>query len=261
MAIGGPCCAIFTAPAATPGHSIDKTMKSTVEEIRERFDNDVERFSNIQSGQSATIDAPLVLDLIAETAALHNPQARDLLDVGCGAGNYALKLLAAVPDMDVTLIDLSLPMLQRAAQRVGNAGTGRVNTMQADIREAQLGEGAFDIITAAAVLHHLRSDDEYHAAFSKLFNALRPGGALYIADLVVHDNPAIQAVMWRRYGEYLSELKDEAYRDHVFAYIEREDTPRSLMFQLNALRAAGFSEVDVLHKNSCFAAFAAFKAV
>ena len=33
--------------------------KSTVDEIRERFDNDVERFSNLATGQSATIDAPL----------------------------------------------------------------------------------------------------------------------------------------------------------------------------------------------------------
>jgi len=42
--------------------------KSTVEQIRQRFDNDVERFSNLETGQSATIDAPLVLDLIAKAA-------------------------------------------------------------------------------------------------------------------------------------------------------------------------------------------------
>ena len=65
--------------------------------------------------------------------------------------------------------------------------------------------------------------------------------------------------MWSRYGEYLKEFKDEAYRDHVFAYIEREDTPRSLMFQLELLRRVGFHQVDVLHKNSCFAAFGAVK--
>ena len=63
--------------------------------------------------------------------------------------------------------------------------------------------------------------------------------------------------MRHRYGKYLAQLKDEAYRDQVFAYIEREDTPRSLMFQLELLRAVGFSKVEVLHKNSCFAAFGA----
>ena len=66
--------------------------------------------------------------------------------------------------------------------------------------------------------------------------------------------------MRRRYGEYLTQLKDEAYRDQVFAYVEKEDTPRSLMFQLDLLREVGFSQVDVLHKNACFAAFGAVKA-
>ena len=65
--------------------------------------------------------------------------------------------------------------------------------------------------------------------------------------------------MRRRYGEYLTQLKDEAYRDQVFAYVEKEDTPRSLMFQLDLLREVGFSQVEVLHKNACFAAFGAVK--
>jgi len=35
--------------------------KSTVEEIQKRFDGEVERFSCLETGQSATIDAPLSL--------------------------------------------------------------------------------------------------------------------------------------------------------------------------------------------------------
>ncbi|MBV9123420.1 MAG: class I SAM-dependent methyltransferase, partial [Planctomycetes bacterium] len=56
-----------------------------------------------------------------------------------------------------------------------------------------------------------------------------------------------------------TQLKGEAYRDQVFAYIAREDTPRSLLFQVDVLRAVGFRQVEVLHQNSCFAAFGAFK--
>ena len=43
-------------------------MKSTVEQIQQRFDKDVERFSNLETGQSVTIDALLVLELIARVA-------------------------------------------------------------------------------------------------------------------------------------------------------------------------------------------------
>jgi tRNA (cmo5U34)-methyltransferase len=41
--------------------------------------------------------------------------------------------------------------------------------------------------------------------------------------------------------------------------VEREDTPRPLVFQLDLLRRVGFTDVDVLHKNGCFAAFGAVK--
>ena len=89
---------------------------------------------------------------------------------------------------------------------------------------------------------------------------LRPGGSIWISDLVTHSIGAVQELMWRRYGDYLAGLKDEPYRDAVFAYVEREDTPRPLTWQLELLRRVGFSRVEVLHKNSCFAAYGAARA-
>jgi tRNA (cmo5U34)-methyltransferase len=234
-------------------------MKSTVDEIRQRFDNDVERFSSLQTGQSATMDAPLVLELISSIAAKVSPHARRLLDIGCGAGNYSLKMLEKIPGLDVTLLDLSRPMLDRAQQRVSAATKGKVRTVQEDIRDIELGAGSFDIILASAVLHHLRTDDEWKKVFSKLHRALSPGGSVWIADMTEHTTPAVQAEMVRRYGEYLAGLKDEKYRDMVFAYIEKEDTPRPLMFQIDLLRQVGFGQVEILHKNSVFAAFGAVK--
>ncbi len=82
--------------------------KSTPDEIRERFDNDVERFSNLETGQKATIDASLQMDLIASSAPYVNQDARKILDIGCGAGNYTIKVLQKISDLDCTLIDLSL---------------------------------------------------------------------------------------------------------------------------------------------------------
>ena len=233
--------------------------KSTVEEIRQRFDGDVERFSNLETGQSATVDAPLALSLVTEAAAATTPHAQDLLDVGCGAGNYTLKLLELLSNLNVTLIDLSQPMLDRAVQRIQPRTTGIVKAIQSDIRQLDLGQNRCDIILAAAVLHHLRTDDEWRAVFQKFYDALRPGGSVWVFDLVESSLPEIQSLMWRRYGEYLAALKDETYRDAVFAYIAKEDTPRSVVFQLDLLRTVSFNEVEILHKNSCFAAFGAVK--
>ena len=235
-------------------------MKSTVDEIRQRFDADVERFSNLETGQSATVDAPLAMSLVAEAAAATTPHARHVLDVGCGAGNYSLKLLEQLPNLDVTLIDLSQPMLERAKERVKRATAGSITSIQGDIREIKLPDLGFDIVLAAAVLHHLRTDSEWRNVFAAFHRALRPGGSVWVFDLVESTIPAVQQLMRQQYGEYLTRLKDEAYRDHVFAYVEKEDTPRPLLFQLDLLRQVGFSQVEVLHKNICFAAFGAVKA-
>ena len=234
-------------------------MKSTVQQIRERFDRDVERFSKLETGQAATIDAPLVLDLITKVAAAVTPQARDVLDVGCGAGNYTLKLLERLPNLNAMLIDLSQPMLDRARERVGRQGVGSIRIAQADVRTIDLGEGQFDIILAAAVLHHLRDEAEWVSVFSKLHRCLRPGGSIWISDLVEHSLARVQTLMRERYGEYLTALKGEAYREQVFQYVEQEDTPRPLIFQLELLKKVGFSQVELLHKNSIFAAFGAVK--
>jgi tRNA (cmo5U34)-methyltransferase len=234
-------------------------MKSTVDEIRQRFDADVERFSNLDTGQSATVDATLAMALVAEAAAATTTHARHVLDVGCGAGNYTLKLLERLPNLDATLIDLSQPMLDRARERVSRATTGRITTIQGDLRDVELPEGKFDIVLAAAVLHHLRTDQEWQAVFTAFHRALRPGGSVWVFDLVESSIPAVGELLRQRYGEYLTGLKNEAYRDHVFAYVEKEDTPRPLLFQLDLLRQVGFAQVEVLHKNVCFAAFGAVK--
>ena len=234
--------------------------KSTVEEIRRRFDNDVERFSNLETGQAAAMDSRLMMDLTAETASALHPGARRALDIGCGAGNYTLALMQAIPSIEeVTLIDLSRPMLDCAERRIQAMRSIQIDSRQDDIREAKLPDGAYDIAVAAAVFHHLRTDTEWRDTFAAVARALAPGGSLWIADMVEHTHAGIQSTQWKRYGDYLASLRDEAYRDHVFAYIEKEDTPRPLVWQLDLLRECGFSTVDVLHKRGPFALYGGVK--
>lgn len=229
--------------------------KSSVEQIRERFDQDVERFSNLDSGQVSTVDAALSLELITGAAVRLVPSAADLLDVGCGAGNYTLKMLSKRPGLNCTLLDLSRPMLDRAVARVSACTAGRITDVQQDIRQATLGDGTFDVVLSGAALHHLRDDDEWFAVFSKLFRCLRPGGCLMISDLVTQQTGVLTGYFQERYGEYLAGLGGAEYRDRVLAYVEREDSPRSLNYQLELMRRVGFREVEILHKNECFAAY------
>lgn len=234
--------------------------KSSPNDIQKRFDGDVERFSNLETGQSATIDAPLAMDLITSAAFQSSSAIRRVLDIGCGAGNNTLKLAQCVATFDSDLVDLSLPMLTRARERIVDATTGKVKIFHGDFREIALAPESYDVILAAAVLHHLRDDQDWASAFRKLFELTAPGGSVWITDLVSHESEATQDLMWQRYGDYLCALGGTEYRDKVFDYIDVEDSPRPVTYQLELLRKVGFEHVELLHKNSCFAAFGGIKA-
>ncbi|MBO9618121.1 MAG: class I SAM-dependent methyltransferase [Niabella sp.] len=235
--------------------------KSTIAEIEARFDKDVARFSNLETGQQTTLDASFTMELITDGIAAIDPQPKNILDIGCGAGNYPVKLLSKMTNNpDVTLADLSQPMLTRALERVQPLTTGRVTTVKGDFRTIPLEENSFDVVIATAVLHHLRDDADWETAFARLYRLLRPGGSLWVFDLVAQEHFPVQELLFKqRYGDYLTSLKDTTYRDQVFAYIEKEDSPRSVLYQTRLLQQAGFRAVDLLHKNLCFASFAAFK--
>ncbi len=237
----------------------DYSQLATNDEIRTRFDNDVERFSNLDTGQATTIDAPLTMELCTEAAKYVNPNATELLDIGCGAGNYTLKMLSKINNLNCTLNDLSLPMLQRAEGRVAAKTTGTVTLIQDDMRNLNLPDNKFDIILAAATLHHLRGDDDWKHVFTKFYNALKPGGSIWISDLIAHDSGPLNQLFYQKYSDYLDTLGGPEYREKVLAYVAHEDTPRSVNYQLALLTKVGFKQVEILHKNSYFAAFGSIK--
>ena len=194
------------------------SKKSSINEIKARFDADVERFSNLETGQTATIDAPLAMELITEAAIAATPEINRVLDIGCGAGNNTLRLAKSYgKSFACDLCDFSRPMLERARQRVLEATSGEVRLLEGDFR------------------------------------------SLPLEDLVTQESPEILAMMWKRYGAYLEFLGGIDYQQRVFDYIDKEDSPRPLTFQLDLLRRVGFTSVEVLHKNSCFAAFGGIK--
>jgi tRNA (cmo5U34)-methyltransferase len=218
--------------------------KSTIAQIRERFDKDVERFSKLETGQQATIDAPLVLEIVSHAAASHILPNGRLLDIGCGAGNFTLSVLHRVTPLDCTLVDLSSPMLERACLRVREATSGLIESVQSDMRDLEFEDETFDVILAGAVLHHLRDDSDWQTMFQRLYRWLRPNGLLFIADLVVFDDPDIHSLMWQRYGRLpriawrsrLSEKGPRLYRRGRFSALTAISIRLSSLIRIPKLR-------------------------
>ncbi|MDR0747277.1 MAG: class I SAM-dependent methyltransferase, partial [Helicobacteraceae bacterium] len=219
----------------------------------------VERFSNLETGQISTIDAQISLEIITEAAKRIRPHAKTLLDIGCGAGNYTIKMLSKIPNLECSLLDLSSPMLNKAHERVSVHTTNNVRTIQSDIRTALLKEEYFDIILAGALFHHLRNDDDWEQVFKKIYNLLKPNGCLMISDLVIQDSDVLTKYSWECYEKYLKKIGGNEYSQKVLDYIEKEDSPRSINYQIELMKRIGFRSTEILHKNICFAAFGGIK--
>lgn len=237
----------------------NNNMKSTVEDIRNKFDKLAENYSNIEQGQSTALDSPLCLELIAKAASTYNPDASKIADIGCGGGNYMVKLTSLLPNVDVTLVDLSANMLATAARRVNYNISGNVTTIQSDFREMKLEKNAYDVIVAATSLHHLRTEAEWEQVFAIIYNALKPGGSFWINDVIIEENQVLDQYMYQNWLRIITDNLGKETADYIAEQFAIEDTPQTLNFQLDLMKKLGFRETHILHKHFCFAAFGAIK--
>ncbi len=233
--------------------------KWSTERIRQRYDADADLFFKLADGQKEVIDVQLMRNLLMEAASRCTPQASSLLDLGCGGGFYTEGLISTFPEAKLCIADLSREMLDNTAKKIAPLCKHEIQGIHGDMRSIELESESFDVITAAAVLHHLREEQEWHKVFSNLYKALKPQGSLWIADLVSFQTKTIKDLMDKRYSKYLSEVFNPRRAKKMMHYIELEDSPRSLVFQIELLKKVGFSTVEVLHANTNFAAFGAIK--
>ncbi len=82
-------------------------------------------------------------------------------------------------------------MLERARESVSAVNKGVIRTVQGDFRSINLPHQSYDVIIAAAVLHHLRNDNDWESAFEKIYSCTAHGGSFWITDLVSHEKDQV----------------------------------------------------------------------
>lgn len=99
-----------------------------------------------------------------------------VLDVGCGLGMQVLEL-ASRGYLGVGL-DLSLPMLSRAAEEAQSRGL-KINFLHADMREMNF-DGSFDAVVCLGTTLGYFDDETNRKIAERLCRALKPGGVLLL---------------------------------------------------------------------------------
>ena len=180
--------------------------------------------------------------------------AKRLLDVGCGTG-LILDLAHDLFD-ELDGIDITPEMLEKVTPRPN------VKTQLASAQALPFPDGAFDMVTAYGVLHHI---EELSRVFREVRRTLRPGGIFYAdespsqhyTDTIMALNPKSQMAdtvrreqdrllcdssEYQRLYEIQPEVVQRAMAQNYFRHGLRQENLNRL------LRAAGFVSIEFTYR-------------
>ncbi len=106
-----------------------------------------------------------------------------ILDIGCGTGKLAHRLITHHRDARVFGIDLSESMINAASQHV--IDESRIHLSVADSENLPFEDGTFDFVTCSNSFHHY---PDQVASLREMHRVLKPGGKLFLTD-GYRDNP------------------------------------------------------------------------
>ena len=104
----------------------------------------------------------------------------DVLEVGAGSGAMAAELLAAHPDVRMTVTDFDATMVSAAEQRLARFAD-RTTARQADATALPFRNNTFDFVLSWIMLHHTI---EWEKALAEAVRVTRPGGEVVGYDLL-----------------------------------------------------------------------------
>ena len=158
--------------------------------------------------------------------AVREVRPRRVLEVGCGWGEFAQRLMQEL-DAEIVAIDLSPRMVELARERGVDAQVG-------DVQELPFADGDFDCAAANWMLYHVPDLDRALAELARVVKA--DGGRLVAATNSLRHLEELWSLVgcapWRE-GEpsrFFSENGESLLRRH-FERIERRDVEGTVVFK------------------------------
>ena len=177
-------------------------------------------------------------DFYAYTASLLPMNSgKRVLDLGCGTGLELEEYFRLNPDAEVTGIDLSEAMLKALKEKFPDR---RINLLIGSYFDVPFGEKAYDAAVSVESLHHFPAEQKA-MLYRKLHAALKDNGCFVLTDYFAESEE-----LEKEYFQNLKQLKKEQglSEDEFFHY----DTPLTVEHETQALKQAGFSDVQIMRK-------------
>lgn len=128
-------------------------------------------YANLERLEAASFWFRSRNELIAWAVQTHFPDARNILEIGCGTGFVLRGLAMAVPGLTLSGSELSVPPLRITRERLPEASLYRFDARAIPFRDE------FDLVCAFDVLEHIPDD---RLAIQEMTGAMKPGGGILI---------------------------------------------------------------------------------
>ncbi|HLN88046.1 MAG TPA: methyltransferase domain-containing protein [Candidatus Limnocylindrales bacterium] len=172
-----------------------------------------------------------------------------VMDLGCGPGTLAEKLLGAFPEMQMICSDGSDEMLKLARQRLASYGN-RVSYAQADFSADNWTANLprqLDAVVSARAIHNLRNLKLIGPVYGHIHELLRTGGVFMNIERVNFATPKLR--------QYFRELQIKTRGRAA----KMDGAAPSLAQQFSLLRRAGFADIDCFWRETNTAIVGGFR--
>lgn len=159
----------------------------------------------------------------------------EVLDLGCGTGLELEEYFSLNPGVHITGIDLSKTMINTLAAKFQDKELNLINGSYFDV---PLGKGKYTAAVSVESLHHF-TEEQKLLLYKKLFCALKNDGYFILTDYFAETE-----LLEKEYFENLQRLKEEQNitDDEFYHY----DTPLTVEHEIQILKEAGFTDVEIL---------------
>lgn len=164
----------------------------------------------------------------------------NILDLGVGTGQTALKLLNKYPKAKIDGFDISPRMIEQGKIRLKEY-LNRITFIEKNIAQLNLSK-KYNACIAVLSIHHL-NEKQKSELFKQIYNHLSEQGILAIGDIIKFNSKQETKEKEKEWKQFLIDNLGKEEGNYWFENYQEEDLPSSVSDQLKWLKEAEFKEV------------------
>lgn len=144
-----------------------------------------------------------------------------VMDLGTGTAQIPVELCRRDSRICVVAVDLAEEMLKIARRNVASAGlSDRIRLERVDAKHSTFSDGEFPALMSNSIVHHI---PEPRRVFAEMVRLVRPGGVLFVRDLLRPDDDAEVRRLVAAYAGNANDHQKQMFEDSLRAALTLDE--------------------------------------